>query len=56
MDLLGALSNNNAHLPVQDVLSIFFQVLLTPQSLCSAPSCLMTDTSAMTHGMAKAAL
>ena len=51
MDLLEGLSNSKAHLPVQDVLSIFFQVLLMPQRLCYASSCHMADTFAI-HGIA----
>ena len=42
MDLLEGLSNNKAQLPVQDVLSIFFQVLAMPQMLCYTSSCQMT--------------
>ena len=34
VDLLDRLSKKNARLPVQDVLSIFFQVLLMPQRMC----------------------
>ena len=45
MDLLEGLSNSKALLPVQDVLSIFFQVLLLPQRLCYASYCHMADTS-----------
>ena len=55
MDLLDGLSVSKAHLPVQDVLSIFFQVLLVPQRLCYASSCHMADTSAL-HGSAGDAL
>ena len=51
MDLLEDMSKKEAHLTVQDVLSIFFQVLLMPQRFSYASFCHMADTSAI-HGIA----
>ena len=55
MDLLEGLSNSKAHLPVQDVLSIFFQVRLMPRRLCYASLCHMAGTPAI-HDIASNAL
>ena len=56
MDLLEDMSKREAHLPVQDVLSIFFQVMPMLQTLCNPFSCKIGDRSAVTHSMAQDAL